>query len=98
MQFQKNIHFCFIDYSKAFEFVDHNKLWKILKDMGIPDHLTSLLRNLYANQETTVRKKKKKKQQLELDVEQWTGSKLGKEYDKDIYCHLAFNLYAEHIM
>ena len=55
MQFQKNIHFCFIDYSKAFEFVDHNKLWKILKDRGIPDHLTSLLRNLYANQETTVR-------------------------------------------
>ena len=98
MQFQKNIHFCFIDYSKAFEFVDHNKLWKILKDMGIPDHLTSILINLYANQETTVRKKKKKKQQLELDVEQWTGSKLGKEYDKGIYCHLAFNLYAEHIM
>ena len=55
MQFQKNIHFCFIDYSKAFVFVDHNKLWKILKDRGISDHLTSLLRNLYANQETTVR-------------------------------------------
>ena len=46
--FQKNIYFCFIDYAKAFDCVDHNKLWKILKDMGIPDHLTSLLRNLYA--------------------------------------------------
>ena len=54
-EFQKNINFCFIDYAKAFECVDHNKLWKILKDMGIPDHLTCLLRNLYAGQETTVR-------------------------------------------
>ena len=54
-EFQKNIYFCFIDYAKAFECVDHNKLWKILKDMGIPDHLTCLLRNLYAGQEATVR-------------------------------------------
>ena len=52
---QKNIYFCFIDYAKAFHYVDHNKLWKILKEMGIPGHLTCLLRNLYAGQETTVR-------------------------------------------
>ena len=54
-EFQKNIYFCFIDYAKAFDFVDHNKLWKSLKEMGIPDHLTCLLRNLYAGQEATVR-------------------------------------------
>ena len=54
-EFQKNIYFCFIDYAKAFDCVAHNKLWKILKEMGIPDHLTCLLRNLYAGQETTVR-------------------------------------------
>ena len=64
-EFQKNIYFCFIDYAKAFDYVDHNKLWKILKEMGIPNHLTCLLRNLYAGQE----------QQLELDMEQQTGSK-----------------------
>ena len=52
---QKNIYFCFIDYAKAFDSVDHNKLWKILKEMGIPDHLTCLLRNLYASQGATVR-------------------------------------------
>ena len=63
-QFQKNIYFCFTDYAKAFDCVDHNKLWKILKEMGLPDHLTCLLRNLYASQEATVR----------LDIEQ-TGSK-----------------------
>ena len=63
-EFQKNIYFCFIDYAKAFNCVDHNTLWKILKEMGIPDHLTCLLRNLYAGQE----------QQLELDMEQQTGS------------------------
>ena len=63
-EFQKNIYFCFIDYVKAFDCVDHNKLWKILKEMGIADHLTCLLRNLYAGQETTVR-----------DMEQQTGSK-----------------------
>ena len=54
-EFQKNIYFCFIDYTKAFDCVDHNKLWKILKEMGIPDHLTCLQRNLYAGQEATVR-------------------------------------------
>ena len=53
-EFQKNIYFCFIDYAKAFEYVDHHKLWEILKEMGIPDHLTLLLRNLYAGQEATV--------------------------------------------
>ena len=63
-EFQKNIYFCFIDYAKAFNCLDHNKLWKILKEMGIPDHLTCLLRNLYAGQEAT-----------ELDMEQQTGSK-----------------------
>ena len=64
-EFQKNIYFCFIDYAKAFDCVYHNKLWKILKEMGIPDHLTCLLRNLDAGQEAT----------LELDMEQQTGSK-----------------------
>ena len=54
-EFQKNIYFCFIDYAKVFDCVDHHKLWKILRDMGIPDHLTCLLRNLYAGQEATVR-------------------------------------------
>ena len=63
--FQKNIYFCFIDKSKAFDCVDHNKLWKILKEMGIPENLTCLLRNLYTGQEATV----------ELDMEQQTGSK-----------------------
>ena len=53
-EFQKNIYFCFIDYAKALECADHNKVWKILKEMGIPDHLTCLLRNLYAGQEATV--------------------------------------------
>ena len=64
-EFQKNIYFCFIDYAKAFDCVDHNKLWIILKEMGIPDHLTCLLRNLM-----NIRK-----QQFELDMEQQTGSK-----------------------
>ena len=63
-EFQKNIYFCFIDYAKVFDCVDHNKLWEILKEMGIPDHLTCLLRNLYAGQEAD-----------ELDMEQQTGSK-----------------------
>ena len=54
-EFQKNIYFCFIDYAKAFDCGDHNKLWKILKEMGIPDHMTCVLRNLYARQEATVR-------------------------------------------
>ena len=54
-EFQKNFYFCFIDYAKAFDCVDHNKLWKILQEVGIPDHMTCLLRNLYAGQERTVR-------------------------------------------
>ena len=64
-KFQKNIHFCFIDYAKAFDCVDHSKLWKILKEMGIADHLTCFFGNLYVG----------RKQQLELDMEQQTGSK-----------------------
>ena len=64
-EFQKNIYFCFIDYAKAFDCVDHNKLWKNLQEMGIPDHLTSLLRKMLQI----------RKQQLELDMEQQTGSK-----------------------
>ena len=71
-EFQKNIYFFFIEYTNAFDCVDHKKLWKILKEMGIPDHLTSLL---------------VKKQQLEPDIEKQTGSKLGKEYIKAVYCH-----------
>ena len=64
-EFQKNIYFCFIDYANAFDCVDHSQLWKILREMGIPDHLTCLLRNLYAGQEVRVRQ----------DMEQQTGSK-----------------------
>ena len=71
-EFQKNISFCFIDYTKAFDCVGHNKLWIILKEMGIPDYLICLLRNLYAGQ----------KQHLAPDMAQWTDSKLGKEYVK----------------
>ena len=72
-EFRKNIYFCFIDYAKAFDCVDHNKLWKILKEMGIPDHLTCLLRNLYAGQETTVRT--------------GNGSEQKKEDIRAVYCH-----------
>ena len=72
-----SISFSFIDYAKAFDCVDHNKLQKILKDMKIPDHLTYLLRNLL----------KVKMQQLELDKEQWTGSKLEKENNKGVHYH-----------
>ena len=79
-EFQKNISFCFIDYAKAFDCVHHNKLWKILKEMGIPDHLTCLLRNLYAGQEATVR----------IGHGTQTGSKSGKEYVKAVYCHPAY--------
>ena len=82
-EFQKNIYFCFIDYAKACDCVDHNKVWKILKEMGIPDHLTCFLRNLYAGQEATVR----------TDTEQWTGSKLGKEYVKAVYCRPVYLTY-----
>ena len=82
--FLKNIYFCFLDYAKAFDCVDHNKLWKILQAMGISDHLTCLRRNLYSGQEAT-----------ESDMEQWPGSKLGKEYVKAVYCHLAYLTYMQ---
>ena len=82
-EFQKNIYFYFIDYAKAFNCVDHNKLWKILKKMGIPDHLTCLLRNLLVGQK------------LELDVEQQTGSKQEKEDVKAVYCHPAYLTYMQ---
>ena len=78
-EFQKNIYFFYIDYAKAFDCVDHYKRWKILKKMGILDHLTCLLRNLYAGQEATVR----------TGHGQQTGSKWGKEYVKAVYCHPA---------
>ena len=81
---QKNIYFCFIDYTTAFDCMNHNKLWKILKEMGIPDHLTCLLINLYAGQEVT-----------EPDMEEWTGSKLGKEYVKAVYCHPVYLTYMQ---
>ena len=70
-----------MDYTKAFDHVDHNKLWKILKDMGIPDQLTCLLRRICIQV---------KNQQLEPDNEQWSASKLGKEYIKAAYCHPAY--------
>ena len=84
-KFQKNIYFCFIAHVKAFDCVDHNKLWKILKEMGILDHLTCLLRICM----------QVKKQQLELDMEQQTGSKLGKEHIKAVYCHPAYLTYMQ---
>ena len=74
-KFQKNIYFCFIDYAKAFDCVDHNKLWNILKEMGIPDHLICLLRDLYAV----------KKQQLELNMEQQTGWENWKQSTSRLY-------------
>ena len=76
-EFQKNIYFCFIDYAKAFDCVDHNKLWKILREMGIPDHLTGLLRNLYAGQEVTVR--------TGHGTSDWFL--IGKGVRKAVYCH-----------
>ena len=79
-EFQKNTYFCFIDYAKAFDCVDHNKLWKILKEMRISDHLP-------VSWESYMRVKK---QQLEPYMEQLTGSTLGKEYDKAVYCHSAY--------
>ena len=88
-EFQKNIYFCFIDYIKAFDCVDHNKLWKILKEMGILDHLTCLLRNLYADQETTVR--------TEHGTTDWF--RIGKGVCQGcILSPCLFNLYVEYIM
>ena len=84
-EFQKNIYFCFIDYAKAFDCVDHNKLWKILKEMGISDHLTCLLRKLYAGQEATVR--------TGHGTTDWFQT--GKEYVKAVYCHPAYLTYMQ---
>ena len=88
-EFQKNIYFCFIDYAKVFDCVDHNKLWKILKDTGIPDHLTSLLRNLYAGQEATVR--------TGPGTTDWFQIRKG-VCQGCILSPCLFNLYAEYIM
>ena len=88
-ELQKDVYFCFINYSKAFDCVDHNKLWKILKEKGITDHLTCLLRNLYAGQETTVRTRH--------GTFDWF--QIGKEVHQDrILSPCLFNLYAEYIM
>ena len=88
-EFQKNIYFCFIDYAKAFDYVDHNKLWKILKEMGTPDHLTHLLRNLYAGQEATVK--------IGHGTTDWF--QIGKGVCQGcILSPCLFNLYAEYIM
>ena len=88
-ELQKNIYFCFIDYAKAFDCVDHNKLWKILQDMGIPDHLTCLLRNLYAGQEATFR--------TGHGTTKWF--QIGKGVPQScILSPCLFNLYAEYIM
>ena len=88
-EFQKNISFCLIDYAKAFDCVDHNKLWKILKEMGIPDHMTCLLRNLYAGQEATVR----------TGHEITDCFQIGKGVCQCCILSLClFNLYAEYIM
>ena len=82
-ELQKNINFCFIDYTKAFDCEDHNILWKILQERGIPDHITCLLRNLYAGQEATARTGHGTK----------TGSKSGKEYIKAVYCYTDYLTY-----
>ena len=88
-EFEKNIYFCFIDYAKAFDCVDHNKLWKILKEMGIPNHLTYLLRNLYADQEATVR--------TEYETIDWF--QIGKGVCQGcILSPCLFNLHADYIM
>ena len=88
-EFQKNIYFCFIDYAKAFDCVDHNKLWEILQEMGVPDHLTCLLRNLYAGQETTVRTR--------LGTMDWF--QIGKGVRQGcILSSFLFTLYADYIM
>ena len=84
-EFQKNIYFSFIDYAKAFDYVDHNKLWKILQGMGIPDHLTCLLRNLSAGQEATVRTGHGKTDWFQT----------GKDVRKAVYCHPAYLTYMQ---
>ena len=89
-EFQKNIYFCFIDHAKAFDYVDHNKLWKILQELGIPDHLTCLLRNLYAGQEATVR--------TGHGTTDWFQTGKGVRRQGCILSSCLFNLYAEYIM
>ena len=84
-EFQKNTYFCFIDCAKAFDCVDHNQLWRILKEMGIPDHLICLLRNLYAGQEATVR--------TGHGTTDWF--QIGKEYVKAVFCHPAYLTYTQ---
>ena len=84
-EFQKNIYFWFIDYAKAFDCVDHNKLWKLLKEMGILDHLTCLLKNLYASQEARVR--------TGHGTTDWV--QIGKEYIKAVYCHPSYLTYMQ---
>ena len=79
------LYFCFIDYARAFDCVDHNKLWKILKEMGIPDHLTCLLKNLYAGQEAIVR--------TGHGTTDWF--QIGKEYIKAVYCHSVYSTYMQ---
>ena len=88
-EFQKNIYFCFIDYTKAFDYVDHNKLWKILQEIRIPDHFTCLLRNLYAGQEATVR--------TGHGAKDWFQTGKG-ERQGCILSSCLLNLYAEYIM
>ena len=88
-EFHKNIYFCFIDYAKAFDCVDHNKLWKIPQEMGIPDHLTCLLRNLYAGQEATVRTGHGTTDEFQMGKRVSQGC---------ILSPCLFNLYAEYIM
>ena len=90
-EFQKNIYFCFIDYAKACDCVDHNELWKILKEMGIPDHLTCLLRNLYAGQEETVRTGHGTTDRFQIGKGVHQGYILSP-------CLFIFKLYAEYIM
>ena len=89
-EFQKYIYFYFMDYAKALDCVNHNKLWKLLHEMDIPDHLTCLLRNLYVGQEVTVT--------TGHGAREWF--QIGKEYIKAVYCHppCLFNLYAEYTM
>ena len=88
-EFQKNVYFCLINYAISFDYVDHNQLWKILKDMGIPDHLTCLLRNLYVGQDATVR----------TGHETMVWFKIGKGVHQDcILSPCSFNLFAEYIM
>ena len=84
-EFLKNIYFCFIDYAKAFDCVDYNKLWTILQEMGIPDHLTCLLRNLYAGQEATVR--------TGHGTTDWF--QIGKGVHQAVYCHPAYLTYMQ---